>query len=127
MKKKSNINIIVPVPKKSLPRVFRFYKLAKAIVGLQTLLGAALCFLSVWLLAWTPHIRQRDNPYWSGLPVSISKQNDTKMFVTPICLFQLLISGILGLILLCCCRKEYPGMKGGKCIYSTKVTDKSRL
>lgn len=36
-------------------------------------------------------------------------------------LFQLLLSGFFGVVLMCCCRKEYPGMPMGYCVYSTKV------
>ncbi|GJQ71128.1 hypothetical protein Trydic_g1032 [Trypoxylus dichotomus] len=89
------------VPKKSLPPIIRFHKLAKALVALQTVLGTALCLLSIWLLMWTPRLKTRDNPYWSGFP--------------------LLLSGIVGLVVLCSCRKEYPGMSKGYCTYSAKV------
>nr|XP_022910054.1 uncharacterized protein LOC111421144 isoform X1 [Onthophagus taurus]XP_022910055.1 uncharacterized protein LOC111421144 isoform X1 [Onthophagus taurus] len=89
------------VPKKSLPPIIRFHKLAKGLAALHTLLGVALCFLSLWLFVWTPNLKARDNCFWSALP--------------------LLCSGVAGLLLLYCCRKEYPGMPGGNCVYSSKV------
>ncbi|KAK9752295.1 hypothetical protein QE152_g4304 [Popillia japonica] len=89
------------VPKKSLPPIIRFHKLAKALVGLQTVLGTALCLLSLWMLLWAPRLKARDNPYWSAFP--------------------LLLSGIVGLVVLCSCRKEYPGMSKGYCTYLAKV------
>lgn len=89
------------VPKKSLPPIIRFHKLAKALVGLHSILGTALCLLSIWLFMWAPRLKTRDNPYWSGIP--------------------LVLSGIVGLVVLCSCRKEYPGMSKGYCTYSAKV------
>lgn len=57
------------VPRKSQPPIMRYHRLAKAHVGLQTLLGVLLCFLSLWLIMWAPNIRTRDNPFWSAIPV----------------------------------------------------------
>lgn len=34
---------------------------------------------------------------------------------------QLILTSISGLILLCCCRKKYPGMKGGCCVFIVRV------
>ncbi|XP_068915888.1 sarcospan isoform X3 [Tenebrio molitor] len=89
------------VPNKYLPAIIRYHKLAKALLGLIILLGLAICFLALWLLIWAPNIRQRDNPHWSGVPV--------------------LLSGILGMVLVCCFRKEHPGMKKNFFVYSIKV------
>ncbi|XP_044269413.1 sarcospan [Tribolium madens] len=89
------------VPRKYLPAIFRYHKLAKALLGLILLLGLSICFLSLWLLIWTPNIRQRDNPHWSGIPV--------------------LLSGIVGMVLVCCFRKEHPGMKKNYFVYAVKV------
>jgi hypothetical protein len=36
-------------------------------------------------------------------------------------IFQLLLSGIMGLLLLCCCHKDYPGMPLGVWMFSLKV------
>jgi uncharacterized membrane protein len=36
-------------------------------------------------------------------------------------IFQLLVSGIMGLLLLCCCHKDYPGMPLGVWMFSLKV------
>lgn len=89
------------VPRKSLPPIIRYHRLAKVLVTLKTLLGIGLCLFAMWLLFWTPNMRSRDNPYWSALP--------------------LLVSGIFGIILICSCKKEYPKMPGGYCVYSVKV------
>ncbi|XP_063925918.1 sarcospan isoform X2 [Zophobas morio] len=89
------------VPRKYLPAIIRYHKLAKALLGLILLLGLALCFLALWLLLWAPNIRQRDNPHWSGIPV--------------------LLSGLVGLILLCCFRKEHPGTNRNYFVYAIKV------
>ncbi|XP_075229308.1 uncharacterized protein LOC142328970 isoform X2 [Lycorma delicatula] len=75
--------------RKHMPHVLRQYRLGRALAALQTLLGCAISTLATWLLVWAPRLSTRDIPYWSGFP--------------------LLFSGILGLILLCCCRKDYPG------------------
>ena len=39
--------------------------------------------------------------------------------------FQLLLSGIIGLLLLCCCHKDYPGMPLGVWMFSLKVRIRS--
>ncbi|XP_017778013.1 PREDICTED: uncharacterized protein LOC108563760 isoform X2 [Nicrophorus vespilloides] len=89
------------VPTKHQPPVMRFHKLAKGLIGLQNLIGLAICFISFWLFLWTPNIKVRDNPFWSGIP--------------------LLLASATATVLLCCCRKEYPGMKNGSSVYSLKV------
>ncbi|KAK4876933.1 hypothetical protein RN001_009439 [Aquatica leii] len=89
------------VPKKCLPLVLIHHKLAKGLTGLQILLGFALASLSLWLLLWAPNIRQRDNPYWSGI--------------------SLLLSGICGLILLGCCKVDSPRTPKGYFLYSFKI------
>ncbi|KAF5280529.1 hypothetical protein FQR65_LT00280 [Abscondita terminalis] len=89
------------VPKKCLPLVLIHHKLAKGLTGLQILLGFALASLSLWLLLWAPNIRQRDNPYWSGI--------------------SLLLSGICGLILLSCCKVDSARTPKGYFLYSFKM------
>ncbi|XP_069692287.1 sarcospan [Periplaneta americana] len=89
------------VPRKYHPPVLRHHRLATALAALQVLLGVAVSSLAVWLLVWAPNLRVRDIPYWSGLP--------------------LLMSGIVGLMLMCCCRKDYPGMPLGLWMFSLKV------
>ncbi|XP_071444587.1 sarcospan isoform X2 [Hetaerina americana] len=89
------------VPRKYLPPVLRHHKAATALVFLQLMIGLALLLLGIWMLIWTPSLRLRDNPSWSGGP--------------------LLLSGCFGIFLLCCCRKDYPGMPLGCCIFSVKV------
>ncbi|XP_066995201.1 sarcospan [Anabrus simplex] len=89
------------VPRKYQPPVLRHHKLGTALAALQTLMGLAVSTLAVWLLLWAPNLRLRDIPYWSGAP--------------------LLLSGIFGLVLLCCCRKDYPGQPLGICMFSVKV------
>ncbi|XP_014252295.1 sarcospan isoform X1 [Cimex lectularius] len=78
------------VPKKYLPYVVRRHKLATSLLILQLLMGIAISTLAGWLLLWAPNLHIRDIPYWSGLPV--------------------LFSAFIGVILMCCCRREYPGM-----------------
>lgn len=34
---------------------------------------------------------------------------------------QLILSGAFGLFLVCCCRKQYPGMRGGCCVFVVRV------
>ncbi|XP_021941559.1 sarcospan isoform X2 [Zootermopsis nevadensis] len=94
-------NTTAAVPRKYHPPVLRHHRLATALAALQVLLGVAVSSLAVWLLIWAPNLRVRDIPYWSGLP--------------------LLMSGIMGLLLLCCCHKDYPGMPFGIWMFSVKV------
>jgi hypothetical protein len=108
----------IPVPNKYLPAIIRYHKLAKALLGLIILLGLAICFLALWLLIWAPNIRQRDNPHWSGVPV---RPRFEKLRSHPN-IFQVLLSGILGMVLVCCFRKEHPGMKKNFFVYSIKVS-----
>ncbi|KAK5642347.1 hypothetical protein RI129_008514 [Pyrocoelia pectoralis] len=89
------------VPKNYLPVILIHTKLAKALVGLQILMGIALATLSLWLLLWAPNVRQRDNPYWSAVP--------------------LLLSGTFGLVLLSCCKVDYQQMHKRHFIYSLKI------
>ncbi|GLV33934.1 Rho GTPase activating protein at 15B [Carabus blaptoides fortunei] len=89
------------MPRSYLPPVITHHRLATVIVTLQTLLGATICCLAAWLLIWTPNLRRRDNPYWSGLP--------------------LLASGTFGLLFLCCCRRDRPGTLKGFIINGTKI------
>ncbi|RZF46392.1 hypothetical protein LSTR_LSTR007925 [Laodelphax striatellus] len=83
------LNRSAKVQRKHHPHVMRHHRLGRALAALQALIGGAVTTLAMWLIIWTPRLPTRDVPYWSGLP--------------------LLLSGILGLMLLCCCRKDYPG------------------
>ncbi|XP_031366246.1 uncharacterized protein LOC116185614 isoform X3 [Apis dorsata] len=89
-------------PQKFLPPLVYHWRLGRCLAALQTILGVAITVLSLWLLLWAPHLPITDNPYWSGMP--------------------LLLSGSFGICLLCCFKKEYPGMSPGFCLTSTKVT-----
>ncbi|KAG8311424.1 hypothetical protein J6590_043342 [Homalodisca vitripennis] len=91
-----------PLPRKYLPPILYHHKLAKGLAGLQTLVGAAVVTVSSWIYIYSPSLSFRDIPFWSGLP--------------------LLLSGLLGLLLLCCCRKDYPGYPLSCCVFSFKVT-----
>ncbi|CAK9797588.1 hypothetical protein ANTQUA_LOCUS1240 [Anthophora quadrimaculata] len=88
-------------PQKFLPPLVYHWRLGRCLAALQTILGVAVTSLSLWLLLWAPHLPVADNPYWSGMP--------------------LLLSGSFGICLLCCFKKEYPGMSPGFCLTSTKV------
>ncbi|XP_015185084.1 PREDICTED: uncharacterized protein LOC107070990 [Polistes dominula] len=85
---------------KFLPPLVYHGQLAKCLAALQTILGIAIISLSLWLLLWAPNLPITDNPYWSGMP--------------------LLLSGSFGVCLLCCFKKEYPGMSPGVCLTLTK-------
>ncbi|KAL1131100.1 hypothetical protein AAG570_012337, partial [Ranatra chinensis] len=89
------------VPRKYLPHVLRRHKLAKSLLALQLLVGLAVCTLAAWLVLWAPNLSFRDLPYWSGIPA--------------------LLSAIIGLILICSCRKEYPGMPLACYVFTFKV------
>ncbi|XP_063245222.1 sarcospan [Bacillus rossius redtenbacheri] len=97
----SRMIVLRQVSRKYQPPVMRRHKLATGLVALQALMGVAVATLALWLLLWAPHLRIRDIPYWSGVP--------------------LILSGVFGLLLLCCCRKEYPGMPLGFFVYGMKV------
>ncbi|KAL6422667.1 hypothetical protein ACFW04_010718 [Cataglyphis niger] len=86
---------------KFLPPLIYHRQLARCLAALQTILGIAITLLSLWLLLWAPHLPITDNPYWSGV--------------------SLLMSGSFGIGLLCCFKKEYPGMSPGFCLSATKV------
>ncbi|XP_054013197.1 uncharacterized protein LOC128895018 [Hylaeus anthracinus] len=88
-------------PQKFLPPLVYHGRLGRCLAALQTILGVAVTSLSLWLLLWAPHLPVADNPYWSGMP--------------------LLLSGCFGICLLCCFKKEYPGMSPGFCLSSTKL------
>lgn len=45
--------------------------LAKVLLILQILFGIAIACLGLWILYWAPTTRLQDNPYWSGISVSI--------------------------------------------------------
>lgn len=86
---------------KFLPPLVYHRRLARCLAALQTILGVAITALSLWLLLWAPNLPITDNPYWSGMP--------------------LLLSGSFGVCLLCCFKKEYPGMRPGLCLSLTKA------
>ncbi|XP_043666179.1 uncharacterized protein LOC122628210 [Vespula pensylvanica] len=86
---------------KFLPPLVYHRQLARCLAALQTILGIAITSLSLWLLLWAPNLPITDNPYWSGMP--------------------LLLSGSFGVCLLCCFKKEYPGMSPGFCLTLTKA------
>ncbi|XP_029665594.1 uncharacterized protein LOC115236998 [Formica exsecta] len=86
---------------KFLPPLIYHQQLARCLAVLQTSLGIAVTFLSLWLLLWAPNLPITDNPYWSGI--------------------SLLMSGSFGIGLLCCFKKEYPDMSPGFCLSTTKV------
>ncbi|KAH0946929.1 hypothetical protein HN011_000377 [Eciton burchellii] len=88
-------------PEKLLPLLLYHQRLARCLATIQIILGVAVTSLSLWLLLWAPHLPVTDNPYWSGIP--------------------LLMSGSFGICLLCCFRKEYPGITSGICLSITKV------
>ncbi|KAH0535314.1 uncharacterized protein LOC123267833 [Cotesia glomerata] len=89
------------IPRKSRPPLLRRRKLSSTLAAIQTILGIAVTSLSLWLLLWAPNLPFMDNPYWSGMP--------------------LLFSGSFGICLLCCFKKEYPGLSPGFCLTATKV------
>ncbi|XP_057333351.1 uncharacterized protein LOC130672688 [Microplitis mediator] len=89
------------IPRKSRPPLLRRRKLSSTLAALQTIIGIAVTSLSLWLLLWAPNLPFLDNPYWSGMP--------------------LLFSGSFGICLLCCFKKEYPGLSPGFCLTATKV------
>ncbi|XP_046652506.1 uncharacterized protein LOC124343279 [Daphnia pulicaria] len=89
------------VPRKYLPPVIHHYRMGSTLVVIQVLLGSVLLALGFHLLHWSPQLNIRDIPHWSGIPV--------------------MLSGIFGLFLLCCCRKQYPGMRGGCCVFVVRV------
>ncbi|XP_015127183.1 uncharacterized protein LOC107048512 isoform X2 [Diachasma alloeum] len=87
--------------RKSRPPLLRHRKLARTLAAVQTILGIAVTSLALWLLLWSPNLPLSDNPHWSGMP--------------------LLLSGGFGICLLCCFKKEYPGMSPGFCLSATKT------
>nr|XP_050846839.1 sarcospan isoform X2 [Vespula vulgaris] len=98
----SKIQIVrVTGAQKFLPPLVYHRQLARCLAALQTILGIAITSLSLWLLLWAPNLPITDNPYWSGMP--------------------LLLSGSFGVCLLCCFKKEYPGMSPGFCLTLTKA------
>ncbi|EFN83903.1 hypothetical protein EAI_00457 [Harpegnathos saltator] len=88
-------------PEKFLPPLVYYRRTARCLATLQTILGIAVIVLSLWLLLWTPSLPVINNPYWSGIP--------------------LLLSGSFGISLLCCFKKEYPSMRPGICLSTTKA------
>ncbi|KAK4022257.1 hypothetical protein OUZ56_007736 [Daphnia magna] len=89
------------VPRKYLPPVIHHYRTGSTLVVIQVLLGSVLLALAFHLLLWSPQLNIRDIPHWSGI--------------------SLILSGVFGLFLLCCCRKQYPGMRGGCCVFVVRV------
>ncbi|XP_052123646.1 uncharacterized protein LOC113209737 isoform X2 [Frankliniella occidentalis] len=89
------------VPRKYQPGVLHSRRLGTALAALVSLLGALVTAVAVWLLLWAPHLPSRDVPVYSGPP--------------------LLFAGLVGLVLLGCCRKDYPGRPFSCCLFSLKV------
>ncbi|KAJ1523556.1 hypothetical protein ONE63_001404 [Megalurothrips usitatus] len=89
------------VPRARQPGVLHRRRLGLALSGLLGLLGALVTAVAVWLLLWAPRLPARDNPAYSGPP--------------------LFVAGVLGLVLLGCCRKDYPGRPHSCCLFSFKV------
>lgn len=56
---------------KFLPPLVYHRQLARCLAALQTIIGIAITSLSLWLLLWAPNLPIADNPYWSGMPVSV--------------------------------------------------------
>ncbi|CAH1105350.1 unnamed protein product [Psylliodes chrysocephalus] len=54
------------------PTDLHYQKLAKVLLVCILIIGLALCIESLWLLLWTPNLRSRDNPGWTGIPVLVS-------------------------------------------------------
>lgn len=86
--------------------------LAKLLLILQIVLGICITCLALWILLWAPNTRTRDNPYWSGLMVfkifnfittaTQYQRPETWVLINNLwkSMFQLVLSGILGLILI---------------------------
>ncbi|KAK0081568.1 hypothetical protein PV325_011933 [Microctonus aethiopoides] len=89
------------IPRKSRLPLLRRHKLAQSLAILQTIFGIIITSMSLCLLLWAPNLPFMDNPYWSGMP--------------------LFLSGSFGICILCCFKKEYPGMNPGFCRTSTKI------
>lgn len=89
------------VPRKYQPGVMHRRRFGTALSALVCLLGALVTAMAVWLLLWAPNLPARDNPVYSGPP--------------------LVVAGLLGLILLGCFRRDYPGRPYSCCMFSFKV------
>lgn len=125
------------MPRKYLPPVIHHYRTGSTLVVIQVLLGTVLLALAFHLLLWSPQLNNRDVPHWSGIavrPTSFKEHNssDLESFLFSLhdmnwllhyyhFVWQVLLSGIFGLFLLCCCRKQYPGMRGGCCVFVVRV------
>ncbi|XP_050513383.1 uncharacterized protein LOC126889295 [Diabrotica virgifera virgifera] len=55
-----------------IPSALQYYKIVRLLLIAILIVGLAMCILSLWLLLWTPNLRSRDNPGWSGIPVLVS-------------------------------------------------------
>lgn len=62
----------ITAPRRKNPLNLRHPRWAKTLLIFQVLIGLAVACLGLWLCWWAPSTRSRDNPYWSGLIVSIS-------------------------------------------------------
>lgn len=58
------------MPRKYQPGVLRRRRLGTALSALVCLLGALVTAVAVWLVLWAPNLPARDNPVYSGPPVS---------------------------------------------------------
>lgn len=89
------------VPRKYLPPVIHHYRMGTLLVLIQLVLGCSLMALAIYLLMWMPLLNSRDVPHWSAA--------------------SLVLSSVFGLFLMCCCRKQHPGMRGGCCVFVVRV------
>lgn len=60
-----------PVVRRRNPLNVRHPNTVKYIFFLHVLVGLGVSCLGLWLCWWAPSTRARENPYWSGLVVSI--------------------------------------------------------
>jgi len=89
------------VPRKYLPPVMHHYRMGTSLVLIQLLLASLLMGIALYLLISMPVLNTRDVPHWSAT--------------------TLMLSSVFGLFLMFCCRKQYPGMQGGCCVFVVRV------
>lgn len=66
------VNKNYQAPRRPNPLQLTHPLLAKLLLVVQLLCGVCISCLAVWVLLWAPNTRTRDNPYWSGLLVSLA-------------------------------------------------------
>ncbi|CAH0390050.1 unnamed protein product [Bemisia tabaci] len=89
------------VPRKYQVPIIYDYKMATSLVILQIILGFVVCSLATWLILWAPRLSVPLIPYWSGIPLALS--------------------GVFGVMLMCCFRKDHPGLPLSSCALVFKV------